>query len=226
MENKIILPRVDDNGLYYLSYSQISTWKKSKREYIRQYFFGEAFEGNAYTEFGSKVGEALEHNDFEGFNAKETKFLKTVPRYDEFEREIKLQMDGFYIKGFIDTNTLSVTTKNKKQIELVDRIADYKTGDIEKKAEEYESDNYNQLEIYAAGVRQQTGMLPNEANVYLIHRTGNAFKNEKLKLGNEFITITKDISEKRVEEVLREVQEIAQEISQYYKLYLTLNGLL
>lgn len=225
MEN-IILPKTDDDGVYYLSYSQISTWKKSKREYIRQYFMGEKFEGNAYTEFGSKVGEALENNDYDGFTAKEKKFLKTIPRYDEFEREIKLQMDGFYIKGFIDTNTVLYTDENKESKELVDKIADYKTGDITKKAVEYESDDYNQLDIYAGAIRQDTGKLPSNVKVFLIDRTGNAFKGETLKLGSEFVTITKTVTDKRVDKVLEDVQVIAEEISRYYKLYLTLSGVI
>lgn len=225
MEN-IILPKTDDDGVYYLSYSQISTWKKSKREYIRQYFMGEKFEGNAYTEFGSKVGEALENNDFEGFTPKEKEFLKTIPRYDEFEREIKLQMDGFYIKGFIDTNTSVYSIPNKKKIELVDKIADYKTGDVEKKTAEYESDDYQQLDIYAGAIRQETGSLPSDVKVFLIDRTGNAFKGETLKLGSKFTTITKNVTDERVDQVLEDVQKVAEEISNYYKLYLTLSGVI
>jgi len=226
MNNNLILPRVDDEGFPYLSYSQISTWKKSKREYIRQYFFGEAFEGNAYTEFGSKVGEALENNDYSGFTVKEKKFLKTIPRYDEFEREIKLQLDGFYIKGFIDTNTLDLQQSCGVEVEMVDKIADYKTGDVDKKTAEYESDEYTQLDIYAGAIKQETGVLPSDVKVFLIHRTGNAFKNERLKLGDRFVTITKNVTQERVDTVLKEVQEIALEISQYYKLYLSLNGLI
>jgi hypothetical protein len=59
MSKQLILPKTDKDGISYLSYSQISTWIKSKRDYIRQYFFKEGFEGNAYTDFGSKVGEAF-----------------------------------------------------------------------------------------------------------------------------------------------------------------------
>lgn len=222
MINKLTLPRKDENGIPYISYSQISTWKKNKRDYMRQYFFGEKFEGNAYTDFGSKVGEALENNDFSGFTANEKKFLKTIPRYDEFEREIALQMDGFYVKGYIDTNTKIYSLSDEGEIELVDKIADYKTGDITKKAVEYASDDYTQLDIYAAAIKQETGILPSDVRVILIDRTGNAFKNERLKLGDEFITIIKNVTEQRVQEVLKEVQEIAEEISSYYKLYLTL----
>lgn len=222
--SKIVLPKTDKvTGIPYLSYSQISTWKKSKRDYIRQYFFGEDFSGMSdYMDFGSKVGNALEKNDFSEFTKEEQKFLKTIPRYDQFEREINLQMDGYFVKGFIDTNT----TENTEKGELVKKIADYKTGEIEKKESEYASDDYIQLDIYAASIQQETGVLPEEVSVFLIDRTGNAFKGEPLRLGERYITITKKVDDKRVKAVMNEVNKIAQEISEYYQIFLKLNGLM
>lgn len=223
-KQKITLPKTDKvTGRPYLSYSQISTWKKSKRDYIRQYFFGEDFSGMSdYMDFGSKVGNALEKNDFSEFTKEEQKFLKTIPRYDQFEREINLQMDGYFVKGFIDTNT----TENTEKGELVKKIADYKTGEIEKKESEYASDDYIQLDIYAASIQQETGVLPEEVSVFLIDRTGNAFKGEPLRLGERYITITKKVDDKRVKVVMNEVNKIAQEISEYYQIFLKLNGLM
>lgn len=218
MDNQLILPRKDKDGNSYISYSQIAKFKKSKREYIRQYFFGEPFEGNAYTDFGKRVGEALEENDFSSFNEDEQKFLATVPRFDQFEREIRLQMDGFYVLGFIDTNTEDDKTK------YVEKLADYKTGDIEKKSAEYESDDYNQVDIYAAALEQDTGKLPEEGCVYLIGRAGNAFSGEQLFLTNEYKTIDKPINPERIATVKAEVQEIAEEISALYQVFLKLKG--
>ena len=225
-KEQLILPKSNDEGVPYVSYSQLSTWKRSKRDYIRQYFLGERFVGNAYTEMGSKVGEALENNDFSEFTLTEQEFLKTVPRYDQFERKINLQMEGFIVVGYIDSNTLSHKTKGGNKVEVVDKILDYKTGDVSKKRAEYEDDKYTQLDIYAAAMQQETGYLPTDVKVILIDRTGNAFKGEELKLGKEFITITKNVTQERVDKVLKEVQEIAEEISAYYKLYLKLNGLI
>lgn len=213
--NKVLrLPKKDKDGVPYLSYSQISTWKKSKRDYIRQYFFGEAFEGNSYTDFGSKVGEAFENDDYSAFSFEEQLFLQGIPKYDQFEKQIKLQMDGFYVVGYIDTNTT-----------LCERIADYKTGDIAKKRADYESEDYIQLEIYAAAVEQEFGKLPESIEVFLIGRSGNAFQNEELKLTQEYITITRKVEKDKIEAVKQLVQETAEEISEYYKVYLTLNGL-
>ena len=220
-DKKLVLPRLDKDGNHYISYSQLNTWKRSKREYIRQYFWGEGFEGNAYTDFGTKVGEALEEGDFSGFTAKEQEFLNTIPRYGEYEREIRLEMKGFYVKGFIDTSTPPTAGEESKN-SWVSKIADYKTGDVIKKKAEYEADTYTQVDIYAAAMRQQFGLLPESACVYLVHRTGNAFQNEKLKLGDKFIKIDKPIDNAKADKVLAEVQQIAEEISAYYKIFLKL----
>lgn len=208
---KIILPRKDKDGKYYISYSQHSKWKKSIKDYIKSYFFGERFEGNAYTDFGSLIGESLEHNDFSSFTAKEKKVLKKVTRLDEFEREIKLDMGDYYVMGFIDSNDKELKT-----------IIDYKTGDMTK-VDVYEADDYDQLGIYAAAIEQETGKLPEQAYVELIERVGNAFRGEDLALGTEIARIPQDISPKKIKEIKKDVDKVAVEISNYYRVFNLIN---
>lgn len=211
----INLPKKDKNGVPYLSYSQISTWKKSKRDYIRQYFLGETFKGNAYTQFGSLIGNAIEKNDYSAFTKDEIIFLKTIPRLDEFEKEIKLNFNGFYVKGFIDTNSLKDN--------YVERLIDYKTGDIDKKKSEYDSDDYMQTVIYASAIKQATGRIPKKCDVVLIGRSGNPFKGEDLKLTKEFIVIPKKVGLNEIKKVNKSIEDVAKEISKYYTLFLKLN---
>jgi hypothetical protein len=222
-KEQLVLPTKDREGNYYISYSQIGSYKRSVREYIRQKFFKEPFVSNPYMLFGTKVGEALEHNNFEDFTEDEQEFLKTVPRYDRFEALVHLRMKGFYVKGFIDTMKLPDDHKKGHIIKYVPAIADYKTGDIEKKRGDYESDEYIQLDIYAAHIEQTFGSLPKKVEVILIGRKGNAFKREELTLTKEFITINRKTTKKKVEAVKKIVQETAEEISEYYKVFLTLN---
>jgi hypothetical protein len=206
--NKIDLPRKDEGGTPYLSYSQIATWKRSKRDYIRQYFLGEGFDGNQYTDLGKKVGEALENNDFSDFSRDERKLLLQLPRLDSFERMIRLEFpEGFYIKGFIDTNSSDFK-----------HIIDYKTGDMGKRTE-YDNDDYYQLEIYALALEQETGVLPDKAEVVLIERLGNAFKGETLVLGSQFEIIDRSLDVFRLETVRQDVLKIALEISEYYEAF-------
>jgi len=226
-EKQLILPRKDENGNYYISYSQISKWKRSKRDYIRNYFFNEKEDNTAlqlYGDFGHKVGEAYENNDFSAWNNEETSFLKGLPHLDEFEREIKLQMDGFYVLGYIDTNTREERYTKENLNTYIKELVDYKTGDIDKRHPEYESDDYWQVDIYAAALHQEFGKYPDKGSVVLIGRSGNAFAGEELNLTLEAAIIDRPISEDRCKEVLRQVQEAAEEISAYYLAYLKLTG--
>jgi len=218
--SKLVLPRTDEDGNYYISYSQLSKWKRSKRDYIRKYFFGEPDDNPAlqkYGDFGHKVGESYENNDFSVWETDEAKFLKSLPHYDEYEKEIKLQMDGFYVLGYIDTNT-------NPEGGYVQKIADYKTGEIHKRKAEYESEDYKQLYIYAAALQQEFGQLPDEAHVVLVGRAGNAFAGEQLTLVKDAAIIEKDINQDIIDSTLKFVQETAEEISRYYQAYLELTG--
>lgn len=209
----MILPTKDkETGEPFVSYSQISTFKESLRNYIRRYFFKEKFLGNKYTEKGNDVGEALEHNDFSAFDKDEQKTLKTVPRYDDFERKIKLWFDkDFYVVGYIDTSTSDCK-----------KIADYKTGIIESVRSKYDSDDYIQLEIYSAAIEQETGSLPELVSVIIIERTGNAFQGETLKIGDRWEEVIKNVTPERIIEVKEYILEIVKEISEYYKVFLKL----
>jgi hypothetical protein len=207
----IKLPRLDDEGNCYISYSQHSKWKYSKKDYIRSYFFGDRFEGNAYTDFGSKIGEALENNDFSAFDKVELKTLNKITRLDEFERKIKLDLGDFYVMGYIDSNDTDC-----------DILIDYKTGSLDKVAV-YEDDEYDQLAIYAAAIEQETGKLPSQAHVELIERLGNAFRGETLSLGKEVIQIPQDISPKRIKKVKKDIINVAKEISDHYRVFNNLN---
>lgn len=223
--SKIILPR-QENGEYYLSYSQLALWKKSKRDYIRRYFFGEK-DDNAtlkkYADFGSMVGEALETGDFSAFTEEETEFLKTVPRYDEFEREIKLDLGGFFTKGYIDTNTLVYRKKGSDKVPVVEKLADYKTGEISKREADYASEDYLQTDIYAAAVWKELGYLPKDVSVILIQRDGNAFAGEDLTLGREWVKIKRKCNKTTCSHAITEFKKVAKEISDYYKIFLSLN---
>ena len=218
---QLILPRKDEDGNYYISYSQLSKWKRSKRDYMRKYFFGEPDDNPAlqkYGDFGHKVGEAYENDDFSQWSEKETEYLKSLPYYDEFEREIKLQMEGFYVLGYIDSNTAAEDGYVKK-------ILDYKTGEVAKRQAEYESSDYKQVAIYSAALEQEYGKLPDEAIVVLIGRDGNAFKGEELTLAMNHAIIPKEINQDVIDETLEYVQQTAEEISKYYQAYLKLGGL-
>jgi len=201
------LPKKDKYGNGYLSYSQLSLFKRDQQEYFEQYIIGKKFEGNAYTDFGSKVGNSLENNNFDSFESGEAETLRKVVRLDEFERRTMLKYDDFYIVGYIDTNSFDYK-----------KIIDYKTGG-NKKESTYMGDDYTQLHLYALSLRQETGVTPIEAKVEFIRRSGNAFRGEKLRVANENpISIEIDICYERLRQVYWDTLKTAKEIEQFYKL--------
>jgi len=209
---KSTLPKVDENGVGLYSYSQDNKWKTNRKEYFRQYFFGESFDGNAYTDFGHKVGQAIEDANLNNFDKVEQETLKKVTRLDHFERPINLTLNNFCIRGFIDTCDHTLNT-----------LIDYKTGSVDKESV-YSNDDYTQLVIYAAGIEQETGIPPIKAHVELIERTGNPWKGEELCVGKQIIKIPQDISKERVDKVINDVKKNVKEIELYYKVFKKLNS--
>jgi hypothetical protein len=200
------LPKKDKKGNSYLSYSQIQTFKRSREDYHNQYILNVPFEGNEYTEFGNKVGKALEFNDFTGFAKDEINVLSQVTRLDQFEKRVFLRYDEFYLIGFIDTASANNTV-----------IIDYKTGGLNKQSE-YTSKSYNQLQTYALSIRQETGTHVQSASVEFIRRKGNAFIGENLTVFNDPpLVIPQDLSEERLKHVYWDILKTAKEIEKFYK---------
>jgi len=200
------LPRKDEDGKSYLSNSQITLWKRSRADYRKQYIEGERFEGNKFTEFGEKVGGALEKNDFRAFSKTEQRILGAAVRLDVFEREIKIKYDGFYVKGFIDTMASDFS-----------RIIDYKTGGVGKDVK-YTGADYIQLCVYALGLRQETGITPKIGQVQFIAREGNPWRGEALAVAPiDILSIDIDISYTRLKAVYHYIFKIAKEIEKYYQ---------
>lgn len=209
----IDLPKKDKDGVNLLSYSQISAFRRNKRDYIRRYFLNEPFIDNDYTSFGSKVGKALELGDFSAFTAEEKKLLETVPRLDEFEKEISLEYKDLNLRviGYIDTNDNGMTI-----------IYDYKTGS-EGKESEYLKDDYVQPIIYAMATKNITGELPKDVAVIFIERLGNPFKGDELKVGEYMKKINIPINDARIAYTNKLILDTATEITRYYNVFRTLN---
>jgi len=207
----IVLPKKDKQGQYTTSYSQISTWRKSKKDYIREYFFGDRQTDNPYFAFGSKVGEGLEKGDFSKFTLAEKETLSKVERLDFFEKYIEIPFEGFKLIGYIDTVD-----------EGLNYLIDYKTG-TQDKIPVYKEDDYLQLKLYAAAIKQETGKLPKKAKVILIERLGNPYKGEDMLVGEGLWEIPNKITKADVDRATEIVQQSAEEISEYYKVFLKLN---
>lgn len=212
MEREFNLPKKDKNGKSRLSYSQIKCFKENKNDFISRYIIGEPFISNEYIEFGSKVGEALETNNFNNFHELEEDVLRKVERLDEFEKFVKLDFGGFIIYGYIDSNTNDLS-----------KIIDYKTGG-KKKELIYSKEDYTQLCYYALALKQEYGVTPDVAQVHFIRRVGNLYRGQDLVVAQEDpIVIDIDITEERLKKVYWDTIEIAKEIESFYLDYLKNN---
>lgn len=212
INRKLELPRKDKNGNSRLSYSQIKCFKESKKDFINRYILDEPFVSNEYIEFGSKVGEALETNNFNNFHELEEDILRKVERLDEFEKFVKLDFGGFIMYGYIDSNTHDLS-----------KIIDYKTGG-KKKELIYSKEDYTQLCYYALALRQEYGVTPDIAQVHFIRRGGNLYRGQDLVVAQEDpIIIDVDITEDRLKRVYWEAIETAKEIEDFYLDYLKNN---
>lgn len=200
----MILPRTDkETGKPYLSYSSITTFQKDPKEFAERYLYGKPFEGNIWTDFGSKVGEALEHGDFSKFSPEEQKVLEATPRLDQFETKITWDLGDFDVIGFIDTNT-----------EDRSHLIDYKTGGPGKD-KQYDSEKYFQLAIYAAESRQK-GYTVDRAEVVFLERIGNPLKGYPLKLKPVGpLVIPQDISPGRIKALEKDIRWWAEQISAF-----------
>lgn len=210
----------------HLSYSQITSWNENKSfnlrvpgnlEYILGYFFGEEFPDWGWGQFGTEVEEYIcEKKHIENFTNREREVLDSIVPLGTFQQEGFIEFDGFRVKLYIDDAT-----------EDLSHIRDYKTAS-DKSRQKYYQDDYWQLDTYGMWVKQQTGKLPEKAELVIIERTGNAFKGggrSALQVGDQIWQHYRELTEER-QEILREkIIKTAHEISNCYQTFLKLNEL-
>jgi len=221
----IILPRQDENGEYYLSYSQKSTWSAIKSfnlgisgriEYMASYFLKRRWPDQGWAEFGQDVEDYVcEKSGADKFKPNELLVLDRITPLGLFQQEVKYYvLPNVYIKGFIDDMTPEKTL-----------IRDYKTASVASKARYYK-DDYTQLDLYANAVYKETGVLP-QAEVCIIERKGNCFgmveRRDLLSVGEEIWYHQREISLERIARVEAEVLTTIFDISSHYKHFLMLN---
>lgn len=221
MSNQLVLPRQDEEGNYYISYSQIKNWNADnsfnlkvlgKMEYILEYFFGEDFGDMGWAQFGQDVEEYItERTKADTFTDEEKATLETIQVLDEQQKKIKIQFDGFYLLGYIDDMAKDMM-----------HIRDYKTASANS-SKQYYKDDYYQLDIYGMWVKQETGKLPKKAEVVIVERGGNCFKGggrSVLTVQNEVWYHERELTEKRQDYLREYITNTAKEISEVYGTFL------
>lgn len=222
--SQLILPRVDKEGNSYISYSQVKSWNSAKGfntsapgnlEYIMSYFLGDSWPDSGFAGFGLEVEDYIcEKKSAECFTDEEKAILDQIEPLGHFQQEVKLQFDNFYLLGYIDDATPDFK-----------HIRDLKTCS-EKSSKQYYEDDYYQLDIYSAWVKQEFGYYPDKIEVRMIERAGNAFRG-----GRPMLTVSgpgwshlRETNDERQAYIRKYIEDTARDISAHYVAFLKLTG--
>jgi len=238
-KNEIILPKVfeDRNGKYpqhknkyKISYSQHTSWKSEEYQYdyIVQYFSGAKLPDGIWALYGGEVGTFIEHTgnkepypEFSMLSQGDKDFLLTLdyPENCVYEDEICVDFGDFVCEGYTDRTEFLEESKIG--------IRDYKTGNLEKKKDFYESDEYAQTTLYCFQKKQE-GFEVDYSEVVLLGRKGNNMtikgKHYPIKLSGEKLPIDTPYSEERAQKILSDIRKSAEQISDLYKIFLKFFG--
>jgi len=174
-------------------------------------------EGNIFTEYGSSVGNYQETGIIQPYLSDFDMSVldKEYPANPnaEYEREVLIDMGEYVIYGFVD-RILGMETGELD-------IDDFKSGSIDKKASEYASEDYGQTTLYAHGLKLE-GYKIKSSGVVLFDRKGNTLEeghHNQLRLTGEIEKIDTPYSEERAKKLLKKIDDVAKQISDYYTLY-------
>lgn len=219
---KAALPKFEKyNGKPKLSYSQITSFKDPlyRSQYILGYFFGIQDPGNIYAFFGGEVGEYIETNGEKVgpmLDEGTRQVLDNLERPEGSEHEVEIVVDrgDYVIQGFID---------RIYPVEGGVEVLDFKTGNIDKKATFYGSQDYQQTTLYSYAIEQE-GHPVKKSFVKLLGRKGNNMGGNMLRLSGDIKDIPTPYSPERAEIFLAKTDKIAKEISDLYEVYNYLNS--
>ena len=221
--SKIVLPRVNDQGQQTISYSQIKLWHDEKgfstglmgrMEYIRSYMLGEEYPDWGWGQFGTEVEDYIcERKGADLFTDAEKATMEKVVPLGNFQVPIAIDFGDFIFTGYKDD------ANDDESI-----LRDYKTASARSK-EQYYGDGYKQLDLYALDTFKKTGKLPDELQVTIIERNGNAFRGgrEVLTVGENIWEVQREVDKVRIDSMENLIVETAKEISEYYKVFKELN---
>lgn len=233
MVKQLILPSIykerEDNpvperfkkfiGRPAMSYSTYTAFTEEsyRGEWLGNKFLNTPREDTIFTLFGSSVGSYQEIKIPQPYL---TPFDMSVLDKEnpanpkaEYEREIVIDRGSYILYGFVD-RLLGVEEG------LLD-LVDFKTGAIDKKAKDYESEDYNQTTMYCYALEEE-GFKINSSGVILFDRKGNTLEEGNknvLRLTGDIKYINTPYSRERAEKFLLKVDETAKTIEEYFKVY-------
>lgn len=134
INNKYYLPKP------YLSYSAMNDFYYNKKRFQDKYYRGIEGPGTPELVFGKRIGELLEHGDAS---------LEHIPHGDVAEKELKYEVDGIPILGYLD----SFRTEDSYIFEFKTGKTPWTQGRVDK---------HFQLDVYSLGVEILEGKVNDE----------------------------------------------------------------
>ena len=211
----IVLPRG------YLSYSAMELWLRDKEGYRLRYYVGEDYFSTPYTEFGNKVGEALEFRQWE--DPVLAPVRGKIPQGTHPEHKLEVVINGVTMFGKLDDFDLQNYA-----------IEEYKTGirDAKGKApwNKVAVRKHKQLTLYSLFVRTKYGIYnPNIRLTWMETAWGQVCKditfgskviqdcNKNLYLTGHVETFWREIKDWELDRMAEIIRKTAEDITEDYK---------
>jgi hypothetical protein len=218
--------RPECKGKPKLSYSQYTSYKdpEYQNQYYLQYFSGINLPSGEFALLGTGCGEFIEDTAIKAeprrvgcLSSEDTSILDSIIDYPKgcvYEDEIIVDLVDFCLEGYSDRTWY----KPNKEVS----IRDYKTLNLDKKAEFYASDEYGQTTLYCFQ-KEREGYIIVGSEVFGIGRKGSSLEgkgNFKMRLSGDYKIIPTPYTKERGEKVIEDITKVAHQISDDYKIYL------
>ena len=215
------------DGWNKVSYSQYTSFKEYRMGYLRDYILDmREEESGIFAKFGSNCGDYLNPYDegtYDMLSEADLKILDEIkrkhPENAEFEFEILIDLEPF---GLEKTVLQGFTDRQHLTEESLTVITDYKTLTIKNKTAFYESEDYQQTNVYGYGL-EELGHKIGRVYVTGLGRSGNNTKKgdkNVLRLSGEAVDIEKPYKRENGIKAMVSIAKTCKEISDYYKTYL------
>lgn len=219
------------DGWNKVSYSQITSFLSDeyRGSYFGGYFMGMKDDGNIFSFFGSACGDYLNRQDqrIDEYLTPECKAILDKierPTHAVYEYEILIDLEPF---GLEKTVLQGFSDIQYEVAKMVLNVHDYKTLNLDKKKEFYESDDYQQLNTYGYGL-EEIGYTIAKTSVFGLGRKGNTLDKTSfskagnplwLRLSGEVEEIDRPYNREEAVKYIKKIAETCIKIDQYYKVY-------
>lgn len=199
----------------YLSHSQIELWLRSKADYRKRYYEGRGFYITPEIEFGKMIAEQVEAMHKNEPVPLAHPILADLPRGTHSEYELRCELRGVPVLGFIDSFDDGDLT-----------IHEYKSG--KKPWTQGRTDRHPQLKMYAASIRTLRGEYNPYAQLHWLETEnyededmidGVGVSTRRIRLTGKLTTFKTTIHINDIIEYENLVERVARDISTDYTLW-------